>query len=101
MLVAIGVGLLTILTLGFFVRKAWRDRLQAEDKVLVAQAENEIARLRGMRGEIEKGIGEKDEAILIVDRQISTQREIIEDRMRTGAGMSDEEIAAEFARMGM
>ena len=93
-------ALLAVLTLGFFVRKAWRDKLQAEDKAAVAEAEKELEYLRGLREEVESRVDEKDEAIQDLDRRIDEQREVIRDAMKTGAGMSDEEIAAEFDRLG-
>lgn len=93
-------ALVGLLTLGFVVRKAWRDKLQAEDKAKVAEAEKELEYLRGLREEVEKRVGEEDEAVADIDRRIEEQRETIRETMRTGAGMTDEEIAAEFARLG-
>lgn len=92
--------LLAVLTLGYVGRKVWRDRLVAEDKAKIEKAEREMAALRVRREEVEKLIGPQDAAVAKLDEQIEEQREVIRETMRTGAGMSDEEVAAEFARLG-
>lgn len=98
--VIIGGALLALLTLGFFARKLWRDKLQAEDKARVAEAEKELEYLRGLREEVDARVDEQDEALVNIDERIEEQRGVIREAMRTGAGMTDEEIAAELARLG-
>lgn len=93
-------ALLVILTLGFFGRHLWRSKLQAEDKAKVAEAEKELEYLRGLRAEVETRVGERDAAVRDIDVRLEQQREVIREAMRTGAGMSDEEIDAEFTRLG-
>lgn len=100
----IGGVLLALLTLGlvggFAARKFWRDRLQAEDKARVADAEKKLEYLRGAREFIERRVDEEDETKKHLDAQIEEQREVIRETMSRGAGMSDEEVAAEFSRLG-
>lgn len=93
-------GLIAILAAVFLGRKLWRDRLQSQDKEKLDNAEREMEYLRGLRNEVERDIGEQTEEVKDIDRRIEEQREVIRETMRTGAGMSDDEIAAEFARLG-
>jgi len=93
-------ALLVVLTLGFIGKKLWRNKLQAEDKLKVAEAEKELEYLRGLRVEVEARVDEQDEAVADIDARIEEQRKTIREVMTTGAGMSDEEIEAEFARLG-
>lgn len=97
---AIAAVLLLVLGGGWL----WRRREQAlgavRDELAVEKAKGEIARLRGVREEVAREVGEKDEAIVEVDRQLAENRRKIVEAHEGGQSLSDEEVDALFARMG-
>lgn len=95
-----GLGaLFVILTAGIIVHQ--KRRLgQVRDKLAVAEAAKEIERLRALRQEVAAQVGEKDEAIEEVDRQLAENRRRLVEAHEGGEGLTDEEIAAEFASLG-
>ena len=71
-----------------------------KDELAVAEATKEIEKLRAVRAQIAGQVTFKDEAIEGLDRQIlDNQRKIIEAH-EDSADLTDEEMLAEFDRLG-
>lgn len=92
--------LLGVLTLGWYVRRQNRQIGQLKDQVAVADAMKEITRLRALREGVAERVGEKDQAIEEVDRDLAANQRRIVEAHEGGKGLSDEEVAAEFVRLG-
>lgn len=93
-------GLVTLLTLGFIFKRHWRKKLHKRDLRALEEAEKQLAYLKGLKSSIEERASKEDEAIRSIDTQIEKQRTRIRETMELGAGMSAEEVSAEFDRMG-
>lgn len=98
----IWLGALFVIIFGaiFIGKRFWRSRLQSEDLERIAEAENKLEYLRGVREEVERDIGEENEAVENLDAQIKEQHDVIRETMKRGAGMTDEEVAEEFRKFG-
>lgn len=97
-LAAAGV-LFAILTAGIIVRQV-RSLGKVKDQLAIAEATKEIEKLRAVRQEIAARVGEKDEAIEVVDEKLAANRRQIIEAHENGQGMSDEEVDAAFAALG-
>lgn len=86
---------------GWLWNRSKRARLSAEDRATVAEAERDVAALKARRDEVRGNREAKEEEIGAIDLQIEENKAVIEDRLRYGAGMTDEEILREFDRLGL
>jgi uncharacterized protein HemX len=91
--------LLALLGAGWLWGRA-RQLGQVKDQLAVEQAKQEIARLRGERAQLAERVGEKDDAIVEVDRQLAQNQRAIVEAHEGGEGLTDEEVAAAFDRLG-
>lgn len=92
--------LLGILTLGWYTRRKNAEVAQLTDKLAVEEATTEIEKLRAIRGEIVARVGEQDEAVEEIDRQLAENKRKMVEAHKGVEALSDEEIEDEFARLG-
>jgi len=94
-------GVLLLLLGAGWLWKRQRDALgKVRDQLAVERGLREVYRLRATREEVKKQVGEKDAAVEEIDRQLAeNQRKIVEAHER-GEGLSDDEVADAFARLG-
>jgi uncharacterized protein HemX len=98
---AIAGVLLVILGAGWLWRRQQARIGKLKDRLAVEEATKKIGELRVLREEVKDRVGEKDEAIADLDRQLlDNQRRIIE-AYEGGEGLSDEEMLEEFRRLGI
>lgn len=97
---AIAGVLLAVLGAGWLWQRKSRELGRVKDRLAVERVKRDIARLQGMRKEISKRVGEKDEAIEGIDRQLAENRRAIVEAHEHGEGMSDEEVDEAFRRLG-
>lgn len=95
------VGLLAIL-LGLRWLFRTKGRLgRVKDKLAIAEATKEIEKLQAVRDAVEERVGEKDEAIQSIDRQLVENKRRIIDAHEGGEELTDEEMLEEFDRLGI
>ncbi len=97
---AISALLLLVLGGGWLWRRKQSEVSQLRDALAVEEATQEIAKLRAVRAEIVARVGEKDEAVEAIDQQLAANRRAVVSAHESGEGLSDEEIADAFARLG-
>lgn len=97
----IAAVLLFILGGGWLWRRQQSKLGRVQDQLAVERASAKLRELRAVREEVSKHADEKDEAIEQIDRQIEEQRVVIRDAHEHGANLSAEELADEFARLGL
>lgn len=92
-------ALLLVIGAGWLWRRQ-RDELgKVKDRLAVAEATKEIARLRGQREEIAKRVGETDEVIDKIDAKIATHRQAVLDAYEVDPTLTDEEVAERLRRV--
>ncbi len=96
-----GLGaLFAILTAGIIIHQ--RRRLgRVKDELVVSEALKEVEKLRAVRAEIVDRVGEKDEAIAVIDEQLAENKRKIIEAHEGGENLSDEEVLEEFAQLGI
>lgn len=98
---ALVVGVLLLVLGGGWL---WRRREAAlgrvRDELAVERAKREIERLRGQREEVARQVGEKDEAIAAIDSRLAENARKIVEAHEGGAGLTDEQVAEAFTRLG-
>lgn len=82
----------------YWLRRRALGRVQ--DELAVARAQKEIARLRGVRDEVARRVGEKDEVIEEIDSQLADNRRQIVEAHENGKGLNDEEVLRAFEALG-
>lgn len=92
----IATVLLVVLTGGWYLRHKNKQLAAARDEAAIAEATAEVRRLEAVRAEVEARVGEKDEAIKVIDQQIAEQKARAVAAAGEGDGLSDEELAARF-----
>tara|TARA_Y100000310_G_scaffold250210_1_gene256395 strand:+ start:182 stop:529 length:348 start_codon:yes stop_codon:yes gene_type:complete len=94
-------ALVAILTLGL-VAKAYKGRLgKVKDELAIAEATKEIGKLQEVRAAIEERVGEKDEAIDIIDHKLAENRRRIIEAHEGGEDLTDDEVLEEYAHLGI
>lgn len=88
--------LLVVLTGGWWLRHQRQKTQRAQDEATIAEARAEVRRLEAVRREVEKRVGEKDEAIQHIDAQIREQQRRVVSAAGAGEGLDDDELAARF-----
>jgi hypothetical protein len=89
----IAAALLFVVGGGWLWRKKRAELGRVKDELAVERAKTEIARLRGLREQVAERVGEKDEAIEEIDRQLEGNRQAIIEAHEVPADMTDEEVA--------
>jgi hypothetical protein len=74
---------------------------RVKDKLAVAEALKEREKLQAVRTEIAARVGEKDEAIEQIDRQLEANARKFAEAHEGGEDLTDEELLEEFARQGL
>jgi len=97
---ALAAILLAVLGAGWLWRKKEAEAARLKDELAVAEATKEIARLTATREEVARQVGEKDEAIADVDRQLKENRRKIVEAHEGMEGLSDGEVEDALARLG-
>lgn len=98
---AIAAGLLFLIGMGWLWRRKQRELGALKDELAVANATKEISRLTAVREETAKQVGEKDQAIEEIDAQLAANKRAIVEAHEGGEGLTDEEMLAAFARLGL
>lgn len=95
------VGVLLLLIGAGWLWQRQRSALgRVRDELAVERATKEVERLRAVRKEIHARVGEKDDAIEEVDRQLRVNTRQIVEAHENGEGLDDDEVADAFARLG-
>ena len=82
--------------------KTYKGKLgKVKDELAIAEAIKEIGKLQGVRSAIEERVGEKDEAIGIIDHKLAENRRRIVEAHEGGEDLTDEEVLEEYARLGI
>lgn len=71
-----------------------------KDQVAVVEARKEMDKLRAVREEVASRVGEKDEIIDHIDRQLETNKRKIVEAYEHGEEMTDEEVRSAFSDLG-
>jgi hypothetical protein len=72
---------------------------RAKDKLAVAQAKHRIAELRMVREQLTERLGENDQAIEQLDRQLLDNKRLLVRAYEHGEDLSDAEIEEAFERL--
>lgn len=96
---AVAGGLLFLLGAGWLWRRKASELGRVKDELAVERAKSAIARLEGVREEVKRQVGEKDEAIEQIDRQLLENKRAIVEAHEHGEGLSDEEVLEAFRRV--
>ena len=97
---ALAALLLALLGVGWLWRKKQAEVGALKDELAVAEATKEIATLRARREEVAARVGEKDVEIKAIDAELAENQRKIVEAHEGGEGLSADEIAAEFSRLG-
>lgn len=92
----LATALLVVLTGGWWLRHQRQQLAAAKDEAAIAEARAQVKKLEAVRVEVEKRVGEKDEAIVAIDAQIREQKLKVVAAADAGEDLSDEELAARF-----
>jgi len=92
--------LLAILGIGWLWRRKSSQIGAVKDQLAVTQATSEIVKLRALRADLKARVGDKDEAIGLVDEELKRNQRLVVEAHEQGDGLSDQEVADEFARLG-
>jgi hypothetical protein len=96
------VGLLLFVLGAGWLWRRQKNRLgKVKDELAVAEAANEINRLRAVREEVVREVGEKDESIAALDLEIASNRQKIIEAHDVPENMSDEALLEELGRLGL
>ena len=93
--------LLAILGAGWLWRRRSAALGELKDQLAVSEATKEITRLKALREEVAARVEEKDLAMEVLEEQLEKQKRKIVEAHELGQGLSDEEMEAAFARLGL
>jgi hypothetical protein len=90
--------LLTVLSLGWYVRfmDAQISELRVERDT--AEAMTEIGRLQATRGEVTSQVGERDSRVAHLDRQIRVQKRVVVSAQHSADELDDDALEEAFKR---
>ena len=94
-------GVLALLGAGWLWSRSKSKLGKVKDELAVAEATKEIARLKSAREAIERMVGEKGEALTLIDQKLDDNRLKIIQAHEGGEDMTDEELATAFADLGV
>lgn len=97
---ALASVLLVVLGAGWLWRRQKSRLGKVRDELAVQKATAEIGKLTALREELKRRVGEKDEQVEYVDQKLAENRRAIVEAHEHGAGLTDAEVADEFARLG-
>jgi cation transport ATPase len=97
---ALFAGALVLLGAGWLWRRKAVQLGRALDEAAVARARRDIARLQGLREEVAARVGEKDDAISVIDEKLAENRRVLVEAHEGGQGLTDGEVADAFRRLG-
>lgn len=93
--------LLLLLGGGWLWRRKQAELGAVKDELAVERAKRDIERLRATRKEVARQVGEKDEAIAEIDRQLAKNRRKLADAHEGGENLTDEQVEAALERLGI
>lgn len=73
---------------------------RVRDELAVSKAKEKIAHLRGVREEVVRQLGEADEAVIEIDRDIARNRADIAMAHENWRNISDDEVEDALRRLG-
>lgn len=92
--------LLFVLGAGWIWRRQKKTLLRVKDQLAVSKATVELERLRAVREEVAREVGESDQAIVEIDAKIEENRRQLAEAHEKPEDMSDEELLEELRRLG-
>ena len=99
---ALILGIIAVIFGAGWLYKTYKGRLgKVKDELAIAEATKEIGKLRATRIEVAARVGEKDEAMGVIDHKLKENKRIIIEAHEGGENLSDEEVLEEFAHLGI
>jgi len=97
----LAAALLFVLGAGWLWRRQERTLGRVKDEMAVAKAKADIALLQGVREEIVRQVGEKDQATAEIDEKLLDNRRKIVEAHEGGEGLEGEDLERAFAELGL
>lgn len=94
-------ALLFVLGAGWLWSRRERMLGRVKDELAVEKAKADIALLRGVREEIVRQVGEKDQATVEIDERLLDNRRKIVEAHEGGEGLEGEDLERAYAELGI
>lgn len=96
----LGALLLALVGAGWLWRRKEAELAQVRDQLVVEEAQREIAVLQATRAGVAAQVGEQDAAVDELDVRLAVQRRRLVEAHDGMEGLSDDDVAAMFSRLG-